>query len=88
MRRQLFGDMPPLSKEEYTKIFQSTGIDIDGRQELLQRVMPSVEKSIKQFISFAKTLPGFQELPMDDQISLVKGKRTPQVQYSESVYLS
>ena len=50
------------------------GIDVDGRREMIKHMIPCIEKSIKRFIAFAKALPGFKELPIDDQIALIKGK--------------
>lgn len=65
--------MKPVSTDEYMKIYESTGIDIDGRRDLIASMFPNLEWRIKRFISFAKTVPGFVELPMDDQISIIKG---------------
>ena len=61
------------------KIYQTTGIDIDGRQEMIKHMIPCIEKAIKRFIAFAKALPGFKDLPLDDQISLIKSKSYCQV---------
>ena len=47
---------------------------MDGRREMIKHMIPCIEKSIKRFIAFAKALPGFKELPIDDQIALIKGK--------------
>ena len=70
----MFGTMKPIPREEYQQIYQSTGIDIDGRREMISQMIPCIEKAIKRFIAFAKALPGFKELPIEDQISLIKGK--------------
>ena len=69
----MFGPMKPIPKDEYMQIYQSTGIDIDGRQEMIKHMIPCIEKAIKRFIAFAKALPGFKDLPIDDQIALIKG---------------
>ena len=53
---------------------RSAGIDVDGRREMIKHMIPCIEKSIKRFIAFAKALPGFKELPIDDQIALIKGQ--------------
>ena len=73
IQREMFGPLKPISKDEYMKIYQSTGIDIDGRREMIKHMIPCIEKAIKRFICFAKSLPGFRELPINDQISLIKG---------------
>ena len=70
----MFGPLKPIPKEEYMKIYQSTGIDIDGRREMIKHMIPCIEKAIKRFICFAKSLPGFKDLPINDQISLIKGR--------------
>ena len=66
--------MKPLGREEYRNIYETTGIDADGRREMISDMIPSIEKAIKKFIRFAKALPGFKDLPVDDQISLIKGR--------------
>jgi len=66
--------MKPLSGTEYNNIFHTTGIDIDGRRELLQDVLiNTVETCVKRFVTFVKAIPGFTQLPLADQIALVKG---------------
>ena len=69
----MFGTMKPIPREEYMQIYLSTGIDVDGRREMIKHMIPCIEKAIKRFIAFAKALPGFKELPIDDQIALIKG---------------
>jgi hypothetical protein len=74
LRQEVFGPMKPLPQHEYLRIYQATGIDVDGRREMIKHMIPCIEKAIKRFITFAKALPGFIELPLDDQIALIKGK--------------
>jgi len=76
LQEEMFGTMKPLPREEYRQIYQTTGIDIDGRREMITHMIPSIEKAIKRFIAFAKALPGFKDLPIDDQIALIKGRIT------------
>jgi len=74
LKQQLFGPMKPLTGDEYNNIFHMTGIDVDGRRELLQRVLiDTIESSVKRFVNFVKSIPGFIQLPLCDQIALVKG---------------
>jgi hypothetical protein len=75
LSQMMFGSMKPITYQEYLKIYQSTGIDVDGRRAMLKHMIPCIEQAIKRFISFAKSLPGFKELPLDDQINLIKGSR-------------
>ena len=70
----MFGTLKPISRDEYMQIYQTTGIDVDGRREMIKHMIPCIEKAIKRFIAFAKALPGFKDLPIDDQIALIKGK--------------
>jgi hypothetical protein len=74
-QQEIFGAFNPLSVEEYMSIYRTTGIDVDGRRDLLQfEVLHSIEDSIKRFVSFAKTIPGFNQLSINDQTGLVKGE--------------
>lgn len=73
LQQQMFGTMKPIPREEYMQIYLTTGIDVDGRREMIKHMIPCIEKAIKRFIAFAKALPGFKELPIDDQIALIKG---------------
>ena len=74
MTQQLFGPMKPLSGDEYNNIFHTTGIDVDGRRELLQNVLiDTIESSVRRFVNFVKSIPGFTQLLLSDQIALVKG---------------
>ncbi|ELU17328.1 hypothetical protein CAPTEDRAFT_219555 [Capitella teleta] len=75
LQQQMFGTMKPIPREEYMQIYLSTGIDVDGRREMIKHMIPCIEKAIKRFIAFAKALPGFKELPIDDQIALIKASR-------------
>lgn len=62
-----------VSETEYKQIYQTTGIDIDGRRDLLQNhILPQIEICVKRFVTFVKAIPGFTQLPMEDQIALVK----------------
>lgn len=72
LKERLFGELKPVSTDEYMKIYEITGMDVDGRRDLIQSMFPNIEFRIKRFISFAKAVPGFVELPMEDQISLIK----------------
>jgi len=66
--------MKPLTGDEYNNVFDVTGIDVDGRREMLQKFfLPNMEACIKRFVNFVKAIPGFTQLPLCDQITLVKG---------------
>ena len=75
LQQAVFGTMRPLPHHEYLKIYQTTGMDVDGRRAMMVHMIPCIEKAVKRFISFAKSLPGFKDLPIDDQIGLIKGRQ-------------
>src|SRR6218665_239533 len=74
LRQEVFGPMKPLPRAEYAHILQTTGIDIDGRKEMFQAEMPHIEQSIRRFITFVKSIPGFSRTPVEDQISIIKSQ--------------
>ncbi|XP_076450737.1 uncharacterized protein LOC143286817 isoform X2 [Babylonia areolata] len=66
----------PLSKEEYLDIYTKTGLDIDNRQWLMgQHLVPVLDQTIRKYIAFCKTIPGFTQLSLTDQINLIKNNR-------------
>lgn len=67
--------MTPLPFSEYQEIYQSTGLDVDGRRDFIQtQLHPMVENSLLRLVAFAKALPKFKNLPISDQTALIKGK--------------
>ena len=70
----VFGSLKPVSDEEYTTIYESTGLDIDGRLERIEQIIPLIEVGIRNYIAFVKRIPGFRDLPADDQVALFKRK--------------
>ena len=70
----MFGSLKPVAAEEYFKIYHATGLDIDGRRKVLEEIMPVIENGLRRGIGYIKALPGFQALPMEDKISLIKSK--------------
>ena len=70
----MFGPLRPVPDEEYKAIYRATGIDVDGRREMIVNILPCLERTITKYIDFAKMLPGFKKLPMEDQVALIKGR--------------
>ena len=70
----MFGSMRPVPADEYIRIYQLTGIDIDGRRQLFEHMIPHLESSTRRLIAFVKSIPGFHSLPMEDQMVLLKSK--------------
>lgn len=75
LQEKHFGRLRPLPIEEYMKIYEITGIDVDGRRDLIEGFIPYVENCIRRFIAFAKAIPGFKELLTEDQIAVIKASR-------------
>ena len=74
LREELFGPMSTLPYEEACAIFQTTGLDLGEKRKQVMDHSSMVEKGVKRLITFAKSIPGFKELPMNDQIGLIKSK--------------
>ncbi|KAL3857128.1 hypothetical protein ACJMK2_011823 [Sinanodonta woodiana] len=71
-KAHLFGKLSAVPKDEYAAFFESTGIDIDGRQEFLRQSALSCQPVLNSYISFANIVSGFSSLSLDDQCSLLK----------------
>lgn len=71
-KSQVFGKMKPLPKDDYFSLLESTGIDIDGRQEFLRQSAMSCQPVLHSYIAFANVVPGFSSLSLEDQCSLLK----------------
>ena len=65
--------MNPVTAEEYIKIYQLTGLDIDGRRESVEHMSPHIQNGALRSIGFVEALPGFTGLPTDDKKTLIKG---------------
>ena len=75
LKNQTFGPLTPITRDQYREIYTNTGIDIDGRSDLATKVyLPRFKPIIHGMVAFAKVLPGFKELPLEDQTALLKGK--------------
>lgn len=75
LQKQLFGTLQCLSNEEHQAIFEATGIDIDNRNKFFEDHNKTMTTLILGFIDFAKVIPGFMDLPVSDQASLLKESR-------------
>lgn len=71
----MFGSLNTVTDEEFMNIYQTTGIEVDGRREFVQhRCRTCTDEEIKRHVKFVKAIPGFTQLPIEDQTSLVKGE--------------
>ncbi|KAL4218384.1 hypothetical protein ACF0H5_023121 [Mactra antiquata] len=75
LKKQVFGNMSNVSKEEYLEVYNQTGLEIDNRQQILIESLQYIEDSIQKLVMFSKSIPGFSELHIDDQVNLVKVSR-------------
>lgn len=50
-----------------------TGIDLDGRIGLFTKCAESMQKEIVKYISFVKTIPGWEDVHNNDKLTLIKG---------------
>ena len=65
---------PDQQYREFDEAFRSESISKDDKFEVFNQWLGLMEKGIKSVINFAKALPGFRQLDMNDQISLFKSK--------------
>lgn len=72
--RTLFGPLSTISKEEHKEFYETTGIDLDNRMQFMSKFANMAEACITKYIQFAKNIPGFSSLSLDDQAALVKSK--------------
>ena len=73
MTREMFGSMKPLSPTEYFDIYNTTGLDVDGRRQMLLNVIPVMKKHYENFDHFLEAFPGFMALPLKDRILIREG---------------
>ena len=73
LKKDTFG-LKPLSMDEYSDIYKATGIDVDDRNMLMNKMFSHSERGIAKYISYAKAIPGFNQLNHDDKMSLITCK--------------
>lgn len=75
LKVRLYGEMKPVSKEDYYKLYNDFGIDIDGRMDSFRDCTKDFESLIERYCNFAKHIPLFVKLPYIDQSNLLKASR-------------
>lgn len=75
LKEMLFGKMPTVSTEVFAEIFRTTGLEVDNRIEIGKRILAAVRCWIPKLVWFAKQVPGFKQLHMEDQFNLLKYNR-------------
>ncbi len=67
-----FGRFPMMDRENYQRLYELTGLDIDGRRECIMQHIPHMENRVCKLVNFVRAFPGYQELTQEDQIALLK----------------
>ncbi|KAH9523164.1 hypothetical protein Btru_065994 [Bulinus truncatus] len=75
LHTEIFGTLPRLPDNEYDYIFETTGLDTDGRQHKFYRVSIWMENMIRGMVQFAKAIPGFGKVLTSDKVNLIKYSR-------------
>ncbi|KAK7089558.1 peroxisome proliferator-activated receptor delta-like [Littorina saxatilis] len=76
LKRETFGlHNDVLADDLYNDIYRRTGIDVDNRKYLINFFATCIEKHVPGYVRFAKGVPGFSDLPVKDQITLLKHGR-------------
>ncbi|GFO30753.1 nuclear receptor ror-alpha [Plakobranchus ocellatus] len=75
LRREMFGSMHRIPDQDYDQIYACTGLDADGRKHYFDQWIKHQELYIRALAKFAKCIPGFSLLNIQDQITLIKYSR-------------
>ncbi|CAG2225886.1 unnamed protein product [Mytilus edulis] len=75
LQTELFGQLKSLSTSEYNNFFLVTGIDVDGRRGMFTKVAECMQKEIVKYISFVKSIPGWEHINNSDKLTLIKASR-------------
>ncbi|XP_060070018.1 vitamin D3 receptor-like [Ylistrum balloti] len=76
LRKEVFGlKAGAISTEEHRSIYNMTGIDIDDRLAKLNKTVDHIHRGIIKYITFAKVIPGFNDLSKADKLALIKNSR-------------
>lgn len=73
MKNEFFGLKQMLSPDEFNSFYLATGIDVDGRMEMIKKAIEQMQHGIIKYISFSRIIPGFEDLPTDDKLALIRG---------------
>ena len=70
----MYGNLSALSDEEFNAFYNSTGLALDNRHEMMEGMTKHMEFAVTKFVQYAKAIPGFSTLPLEDQANLIKSK--------------
>lgn len=71
-KKELFGPMKCVPRAEFNKLYEEFGIDLDSRMADMKIEVESADDDLECYYNFAKHIPGFYLLPLEDQINLLK----------------
>ena len=73
----MYGHAVSISTAEYLQIYRQTESDIvDDRAEAFNRDANLMERVVLMFVKLYRSFPGYNNLPIEDQASVLKGKTT------------
>ncbi|XP_022303841.1 nuclear receptor ROR-gamma-like isoform X2 [Crassostrea virginica] len=88
MKNEFFGLKKLLTTEEFNSFYLATGIDVDGRMEMIKKAIEQIQHGLMKYISFARIIPGFEDLPTDDKLALIKAARFEYWLMGEHVHIN
>lgn len=65
--------MAAIPLDVYNEFYSVTGMELDDRGELMQKCTEQMEKGLQNMVDIVRVIPGFCELPVEDQTNLIKG---------------
>lgn len=75
LKKEMYGNLSTLSDEEFNTFYNSTGLALDNRHEMMEGMTKHMELAVTKFVQYAKAIPGFCSLPLEDQANLIKMSR-------------
>ncbi|XP_052269815.1 nuclear receptor subfamily 1 group D member 2-like isoform X2 [Dreissena polymorpha] len=75
LKIQMFGNLKTIPKEEYFRLLNGFGIEIDKRMTVLKQGANEIMNVISRYCEFAKHVPHFKQLSIRDQSNLLKASR-------------
>ena len=75
LKVDIFGRLKAIPDDEYYSFLKNYGIDLDGRWAVLKRSKHELEGVVERYVHFAKQVPGFASLSVNDQANLLKVAR-------------
>ena len=74
LKKETYGNLSALSDEDFNAFYNTTGLKLDNRHEMMESMTKHMEFAVTKFVQYAKAIPGFSSLPIEDQANLIKSK--------------